>query len=182
MKSLIEVPRKAQGTSVLKNLPAKRQAALLDYYETHKGTDTVKWLAKNSIKTSAPSLSAWRSWYLEKKIFDLRGTIILEQLLEYKRSHPEFTREVLDELGEFLFNALAIVHKDVKTWTLAQQVELKHERKVQQKEIVVIAARKQGLEVRKYRDQKAKTPKVIHDIGLTPEEKRLRMKEILHIN
>jgi hypothetical protein len=146
-------PRKINSTAVLKNLPADRQAELLEHYESHKGADTAEWLAKEGIKAKPTMLSRWYSWYVTKRNFEELESNIVDQLLLLRRQNPKITREDLDELGEFLFNAIAITRKDLKTW----------------------------LELQKHKDQKAKTAKVIQDTGLTPEEQEQRMKEIFGI-
>jgi hypothetical protein len=182
MKSAIDVPRKANGTSVLKILPDKRQAAILEYYETHKGTDTVKWLADDGIATYAPSLSQWRIWYLERRLFDRRATSIASSLLDFRRLYPHITKEELDKMGELIFNALAIKQKDIKTWNLAQQIQLKRERQVQQQQLVDNATRMVELELRKYKDQQAKTAKKATKTGPSAKERKAAVRKILGIS
>ena len=182
MRSTITAPKKAQGTSVLKNLPDDRQDAILEYYETHKGTDTVQWLAAGNIKTSTASLSTWRSWYLEKRILDRRERAIVRSLWDHKLLHPDTTKKELDEMGEFIFNALAIKQRDVKTWHITQQVQLKRERQVQQQILVDNATRRLELEERKYKDHKVKPTKRDRTAVPTPKEKKAAVRKILGIS
>ena len=148
--------RKIHSHAVLKNLPAEHQDVILKYCEKHSYQETVKWLANNGIKSSETVLGHWRQWYLAKKAFEQREANILNRLENYRCRNPKVTNKDLDEMGEFLFNGMAIEQEDVKTWNLTQQIRLKREKQMMEKKMVGNATKKLGLELRKYKDQRAR--------------------------
>ena len=176
-----DATRKVRSDAVLKNLEDERQAEILEYTRKHRLADTAKWLAQDGITISGPALSNWRAWYLQKLAYDQREERILNKVLYYKEGHPKATKKELDDLGEDLFNRLAIDQEDVRAWSMAQQIQLKRERQAQQKKMVVLASKKLDLAVQKSKDEAAKAAKDSARPKMTREEKEARMKEVLTI-
>jgi hypothetical protein len=146
----------------------------MEYWRTHTAKQTVQWLKEGGITSSIRALSLFRAWYLTRKKYDERETRILDRLRLYKERDPSLTNEVLTDMGEYLFNEIAIDQEDVKTWSVAQQVQLKRESQT-------LDRKKLALELRKYKSQTAKATDVVKDNDLTFEEKEAAMKQILGI-
>ncbi len=173
-----DATRKVRSDAVLKNLDEERQAEILAYTKKHGQMDTVAWLAKDGITISGPTLSNWRRWYLQKLEYDRREERILNKMLFYKERHPKATKKELADLGEDLFNRLAIDQEDLRAWTMTQQIQLKRERQEQQKQMVVIAGKKLNLAEKKSKQQAAKAAGPKSKRKLTQEEKEAVMKDI----
>jgi hypothetical protein len=163
---------KPYKNSLLKSLPDERQDELFEYYKKHTQQQTLDWLAGNGVKTSKTTLYAWRSWYLARKNWEQHESEVLQLMMFYKHRHPSLTKEAVAEMGEFLFNTWALRQKDVKTWSAAQQVQLKRESQA-------IDRKKMALELKKYKDQSEAARKTVNDTTLTPEERQARIRQIL---
>jgi len=174
MRSPIITPKKVRSDAVLKRLPQDKQDSIMEYWRTHTAKQTVQWLKEGGITSSIRALSLFRAWYLTRKKYDERETRILDRLRLYKERDPSLTNEVLTDMGEYLFNEIAIDQEDVKTWSVAQQVQLKRESQT-------LDRKKLALELRKYKSQTAKATDVVKDNDLTFEEKEAAMKQILGI-
>jgi hypothetical protein len=174
MRSPIITPTKVRSDAVLKRLPQDKQDSIMDYWRTHAAKKTVQWLKEGGITTSIRALSLFRAWYLTRQKYEERETRILDRIRRYKKRDPRLTNELLTEMGEHLFNEIAIDQEDVKTWSVAQQVQLKRESQT-------VDRKKLALELRKYKSQTAKATDVVKDNDLTFEEKEAAMKQILGI-
>jgi len=172
MRSPIITLKKVRSDAVLKRLPEDKQEAILEYWRTHPIKQTVKWLKEGNITTSTDALSQFRVWYLTRKKYEERETRILDRIQLYKERDPSLTNEILTKMGEFIFNEIAIDQEDVKTWSVAQQVQLKRESQAMDR-------KKLNLELRKYKDQKAKIKKINENTKWTPDEKQARIRQIL---
>jgi hypothetical protein len=174
MRSPIITPKKVRSDAVLKRLPRDKHESILEYWRTHNAKQTVQWLKEGGITTSIRALSLFRAWYLTGKEYEAREARILDCVEQYKKRDPRLTKELLTAMGEHLFNEIAIDQQDVKTWSVAQQVQLKRESQA-------VGRKKLALELRKYRSQTAKATDVVNDNDLTFEEKEAAMKQILGI-
>lgn len=164
--------KKPRSHAKLKNLPEKRQRAILDYLSRHDHAETLQWLAKSGIHVSDSTLRGWRAWYFQRKEFLEMETASLGLLLNYKERHPGLTKKAMDEMGEFIFNAMALARRDVKTWSMAQNVQLKREH-------LAMERKKLELELQKYKDQVQASRQTVNDPEMSPEEKQERIRQIL---
>jgi hypothetical protein len=174
MRSPIITPKKVRSDAVLKRLPEGKQESIMEYWRTHTSKQTVKWLEDGGITTSIRALSLFRAWHLTRKKYDEREMRILDRVQHYKDRDPSLTNELLTKIGEYLFNEIAIDQEDVKTWSVARQVQLKRESQTTDR-------KKLGLELKKYKDLSEKAVKVVENNDLTFEEKEAAMKQILGI-
>jgi hypothetical protein len=168
----MNLSRKPNYRSVLKTLPDDYQAALFEYVKTHSRSQILKWLAKDGHKTNPASLSRWRRWYEAKSAFENREAKVITLLASYKRRDPSLTKKAMDDLGDFLFNSLAIERENVKEWTLAQEVKMKRKNQTMEH-------KKAGLELRKLKEQVESARKTAGDKDLTADEQQARIREIL---
>jgi len=169
---LMNLFRKPRCTSVLKTLPDEYQAALFEYSKTHNRAQTLKWLAKDGHKTNTFSLSRWHSWYEAKRAYENREAKVITLLASYKQRDPSLTKKVMDDLGDFLFNSLAIERENVKEWTLAQEVRMRRKHQTMEN-------KKAALELRKLQEQVESARKTAGDKDLTADEQQARIREIL---
>jgi hypothetical protein len=167
--------RAPRSDSILRNLPEERQDEILGYCEAHTQKETLEWLATEDISISRAALSDWRGWYLARKAYKEREARIMAFMAAYKERDPSLTKRALAEMGEFLFNTLAIEREDVKTWSAAQQVQIK-------RDDCKLRGKKMRLELRRYKDQAARARDAVSNPTLTPKQREKRVKEILGIS
>jgi hypothetical protein len=182
MKRATPETKKVRSDAVMKNLPEERQAEILDHTKTHKLSDTVEWLAKGGLTVSTCAVSNWRIWRVQKIMLDRRQERILNLLADYKKRYPKTTKQELNDMGEDFFNRLAIDQEDVKSWQMAQQVQLKRERQEQQQQLVDNAKKKVDLQVRKYEGEAKTGKKKDKKTKWTPKQKETEVKQILGIS
>jgi hypothetical protein len=171
-------PIKPRVDCVLKNLAPARQAALWEYVEGagerkgHSAKQTIKWLKAQGIKAERQMLANWHTFYSLKLRFEICREMVKAFWMEINPNGPEPTQEQIQSFGNKLFAMDALDRKDDKTWARIQTLELR-------KEAIQTAKAKLMLEMKKYRDEQAKTKTVNADITLTAEEKRRRIRHIL---
>ena len=113
-------------------------------------------------------------WDGMRKTLQERQGRIAQLLDDYQKRDPRLTREAVVDLGEFIFNALAIEEADEARWSTARQIQLKRDN--QELEI-----KKLRFDMRKYKDQCARLREAVQEDDLTFEEKEAAMKKILGI-
>lgn len=192
----MSIPRKTRPEAVLKNLAKARKDAIIEYMEVARIEEIVKrtdkmgvttettrlrtptfletadWLAKDGIITSTSALSAWRSSYLLQLQMKANEAAALELVQEGKAQGWLETAEQEQAAAQIFFNRLAMSNQDPKQWAMVQKVEAAREQRKLDRE-------KLELELQKYKDDRAKSKTVLEDKTLSPEEKQLRMREIL---
>jgi hypothetical protein len=168
----VEIENKVRCDAIIKRLPEKKQVVLLEYWRTHSAKQTIKWLADDDIKTSVRALSLWRAWYVARERNKAREERILSILADHKKRDPSLTNEKLTEVGELLFNAIAIDQEDAKTWSIAQQLQIK-------RGALAVQKSKLALEFKKFKNQIEAARETNDDPKMSPEEKQSRIRELL---
>jgi hypothetical protein len=168
MRSHIITPKKVRSDAILKGLREDKQDSILEYWQTHSAKQPVQWLKDAGITTSIRALSLFRAWYLLRKKYEERETRILDKAECFKKRDPSLTNEFLTEMGEYMFNEIAIDQEDIKTWSVAQQVQLRRG--------------SLALQLQKYEDQIAQVKEKMNDTDLTPEEREQAVNQILGIS
>lgn len=109
----------------LNSLPPSAQAELVDHLLGHSIPETIEWLAAKGIDTTGTALSLFHNSYSIRQTL-IRSAAIAQMLAEeVGRQVPALAPEQLRELGQVLFTRLAIDKKDVASWKITQELELK---------------------------------------------------------
>lgn len=104
--------RKARGDSVLKTLPAERQASIAEHAQAHKLAETVAWLKEDGLKVSSNQVSQFLSWYVLRQQLRQNASTVEALLEDLKQEQPDITPEQLDSAGQMFFTALSLEQKD----------------------------------------------------------------------
>jgi hypothetical protein len=162
--------KKPRADSVLKTLPAERQAVIADYAREHTLKDTRAWLAADGVKTSEAALSGFLSWFTLQQQLSQNETVISQILDDLKTQNPELSQHQLQQAGQMFFTALAIKQGDSLSWKRAQEVRIKGE-------ALALAERKIKLLEAKAA-QADETERTLTNAELTPAQREQRIKEI----
>jgi hypothetical protein len=119
--------KKPRADSVLKTLPEERQAAIADYAREKTLKETRAWLKADGINTSEAALSGFLRWFgLQQQLKNNAATV--EQLVaEFKSANPAAAPEMVQQVGQSFFTALALQQQDPQQWLWIQQTALKKE-------------------------------------------------------
>lgn len=123
----MSTPRKPRSDSKLKTLREDRQAAIVDYLRDHSLPQTATWLRANGLQTSVAGLSEFFSWYHLRQQLKRNESTVQTILDNLHQSHPSYTSQQLQELGQTFFTALALEQQDVKSWFLTQRLRLQEQ-------------------------------------------------------
>jgi hypothetical protein len=167
--------RKPNSNSVLKTLPAERQADIFERLNQPAGEGggyaaTVKWLKEDGVTTSKTALSEFFSWYsLSAQL--ARNASTVETLLEdYVKDNPELPPEKIQAMGQAFFSAMSLAQQDPAAWVQVQRLNL-------QRAAIALDERRIAL-LEKKAAQADATEKVLRNTDLTPEERASAIKEI----
>jgi hypothetical protein len=126
--------KKPRPDSQLKTLPEERQAQIIEMLAKKSHAAVAKELAADGLITSRSALSEFYSWWhLRQQLTENENTV--EMVLErMQSSNPDLTRDQLFSAGQAFFSALAIQQQDAKSWKRTQDLRIKQEVLVLEKE------------------------------------------------
>lgn len=170
----MSAPRKIYSTAVLKNLPAAKQASLLDYCDGtgeergHSLKQSSAWLKADGINASPKTISQWRSWYLLRRQLDLNQEAADEMVADCKREGIIETAAEERAAGQIFFLKLAMQQQDNLGFVRILREQSRAEMvQIMERRITLLEA------------EKARTKEVVNNTTLTPEEKQERIRQIL---
>jgi hypothetical protein len=175
------VSRKKDPRGVLRNLPVDTQAAIIDYMdgrngqEPHAAQATANWLESQGTTTTQQRLSDFRKWRLNRENLQEAESACMELLQSCREKGWLKTAEEEREMGQLLFNRLAISRQDATMWSEMQRVQATNDK-------AHVDKKKIELEEGKYNDERAdakKGKKAATQPALSPEERQRRIRQIL---
>lgn len=118
---------KPRSDSILKTLPAERQAAIAEYMAAKSLIETRDWLKADGIKTSVTSLSEFGSWYYLRRQLTRNESTVEELLKNLSATNPDWSPGQIQEAGQAFFTALALQQQDSEAWVRTQGLALKRQ-------------------------------------------------------
>jgi hypothetical protein len=169
--------RKVYSNSVLRNLPAAKQAEIIAHVDgpgCESYVETAAWLKKDGIPATDKMISNFRDWYLLWQKF--RDTE--EFALELTRMCRErgWIKTAAEEraAAQVFFNRFVLKEGDPKLWSMMERVNLLSDK-------VKLEEKRLELQLKKYRD-KGDTGGNGEESGLSAEEREAAVKQILGIS
>jgi hypothetical protein len=167
----MDAERKIHSNSVLKNLPAEKQAEIIGRLdEGYSYVETVKWLEGAEISVLTETLSEFHRWYLLRHKLNTCSEVSLEKAAECRKRGLVKTLEEERLLAQFFFNRMAREEKDPKMWAMVERVNLA-------KDKVDLDKEKLKLVTQKLRD-KPTDSKETEGTGMSAEEKETAIRQI----
>jgi hypothetical protein len=130
MSKAIKAMRKPYRNSLLKNLDADKQAAIMEYLigidgvGGHTYAQTVKWLAVQGIHTNRERLKHFRLWYaLREKLQEVEAASV-EMAKTCKENGWLKTAKEERDAAQVFFNRLAINERDPKLWSIVERLAI----------------------------------------------------------
>jgi hypothetical protein len=134
MSKAIKAMRKPYRNSMLKNLDAEQQAAIMEYLmgmdgvEGHTYAQTVKWLAVQGIHTNRERLKHFRLWYaLREKLQEVEAAS-MEMAKTCKENGWLKTAKEERDAAQVFFNRLAINGRDPKLWSIVERLAISRDK------------------------------------------------------
>ena len=189
--------RKPHARSVLKTLPADRQAAIFEHLQQHTLEETEAWLATQEVDTNRSSLSDFYAWYpLAAKLQS--ASQMGDAVKDILRELPELNLDEhqLSKAGQAIFESEALKAGDSKLYLSLRglrqtdrSLDLAEESaktKGRQKDLQIgqkdrdlkLAERRVAVLEKKFTDAQ----KTLSDPKLSMPEREARMKEMFGIS
>jgi hypothetical protein len=119
--------KKPRADSVLKTLPEDRQAAIADYAREKTLKETRAWLKADGIETSEAALSGFLRWFVLQQQLKNNAATVEQLVADFKSANPAAAPELVQQIGQSFFTALALQQQDPQQWLWIQQTAIKKE-------------------------------------------------------
>jgi hypothetical protein len=141
----MELERKIHSNSLLKNLPAEKQAEIIFHIDGLGGNnyvETAAWLNKDNILATPQMVSDFHRWYVMVHEFWENAEFALEMTAVcMKNGWVKNAREERAAAQTF-FNRCVVAKRDPKLWSMVERVNLVKDKVDLEEKKLKLAARK----------------------------------------
>lgn len=165
--------KKPRADSILKTLPAERQADIAAYAVDHSLAATRDWLRADGVKCSSTSLSDWLSWYRLQAVFTRAQSSAEEFKGWLGKGFPELSEADLDQRAALMFQFEAVKQGDPETYLAFATARTKAKQKDRE-----LALSERRVSLLEQKAAQADAARVVAASNATPEEKAQKMRAI----
>ena len=116
--------RKIDHRSILKNLPADQQDAIVEYARLHSSDQTANWLRAQGVAVSRPTVGRFLAWRRLNDKTARDSSFVKKIVADIQSGRPGVSQDELDSAGHMMFSTLALVEQDSMAWKRVQRLQI----------------------------------------------------------